>query len=223
MTELCFWKYKTGVPQNDKAVYEKACCDGEITDELEILPINEIMERLSGVFSDWTVQNDGKDFEKEDRGSFRIFKTPQTVRFDCYDLREFDTTAIMAVMFGFGIELYDPQTSIRYNTLNTPKILRHEEWDNADFVVPKELLLDKSSSLADALRVFYAAGGYDFFKVINPEKYADRWLEFIGGLYADIEDDVYKPDGGHFTFPLSEDQRQSLIEQGVPERFTIDF
>lgn len=107
--------------------------------------------------------------------------------------------------------------------LETADKVGYEEWDRADFVVPKELLLDESSSLADALRVFYAAGGYDFFKVVDPEKYASAWLEFIGGLYADIEDGVYKPDGGHFAFPLSEDQRQSLIEQGVPERFSSDF
>lgn len=107
--------------------------------------------------------------------------------------------------------------------LEIPDKVGYAEWDNADFVVPKEFLLDESSSLADALNVFYKAGGYDFFKVVNPAKYADRWLEFIGSLYAEIEDDVYKPDGGHFTFPLSEEQRQSLIEQGVPERFTSDF
>lgn len=107
--------------------------------------------------------------------------------------------------------------------LETPDKVGYAEWDNADFVVPKELLLDESSCLADALCVFYAAGGYDFFKVVDPEKYASAWLEFIGSLYADIEDDVYKLDGGHFTFPLLEDQRRSLIEQGVPERFTSDF
>lgn len=107
--------------------------------------------------------------------------------------------------------------------LETADKVGYAEWDNADFVVPKELLLDESSGLADALRVFYAAGGYDFFKVVDPGKYADRWLEFIGSLYADIEDDVYKPDGGHFTFPLLEDQRQSIIEQGVPKIFTEDF
>lgn len=99
----------------------------------------------------------------------------------------------------------------------------YAEWDNADFAIPKEFLLDENSSLANALTVFYAAGGYDFFNVVNPDKYASAWLEFIGSLYADIEDDVYKRDDGHFTFPLSEEERKSLIEQGIPEKFTSDF
>lgn len=107
--------------------------------------------------------------------------------------------------------------------LETADKAGYAEWDNADHVIPNEFILDGNSSLADALTVFYAAGGYDFFKVIDPEKYALNWLEFIGGLYADIEDGVYKPDGGHFAFPLSEQERASLIKQGVPEIFTEDF
>lgn len=107
--------------------------------------------------------------------------------------------------------------------LETPDKIGYEEWDSADFVIPNELILAGNSNLADALRVFYAAGGYDFFKVINPEKYASDWLEFIGNLYARIEDGVYKRDGGHFAFPLSEEMRNSLIGQGVPKIFTDDF
>ena len=39
------------------------------------------------------------------------------------------------------------------------------------------------------------AGGYDFFEAINPEKYASNWLNFMGGLYSEIENGKYKPDG----------------------------
>lgn len=107
--------------------------------------------------------------------------------------------------------------------IETPEVLGYEEWDRADFVVPKEFLLDENRSLADALRVFYAAGGFDFFKIVDPEKYAVSWLDFISELYNRIEDNVCKPDGGHFAFPLSEQERRSLIEQGVPKIFTSDF
>lgn len=107
--------------------------------------------------------------------------------------------------------------------LEIPERLNYAEWDSEGFSVPRELILNENAELADALNVFYKAGGYDFFKVINPEKYATAWVEFVGGLYADIEDGVYKHDGGHFTFPLSEDIRKELAEQGVPERFTSDF
>ena len=107
--------------------------------------------------------------------------------------------------------------------LEVPDKIGYEDWDRDYFTIPGEFVLENNSTLADALRVFYAAGGYDFFKVIDPEKYASNWLEFIGSLYADIEDGVYKQNGGHFVFPLSEEQRNSLIEQGVPEKFTSDF
>lgn len=107
--------------------------------------------------------------------------------------------------------------------IETPEMLGYAEWDDENFVIPAELALDENSSLADALTVFYKAGGYDFFKVVNPDKYASRWLEFIGCLYADVEDGEYVRDGKRFSFPLSEDIRKELKEQGVPELFTEDF
>lgn len=107
--------------------------------------------------------------------------------------------------------------------IETPEILGYEEWDNAGFVIPNELLLNENSSLAEALNAFYKAGGYDFFKVVDPDRYASRWLDFMGGLYAEIEDGKYTSGGERFIFPLSEEQRRSLIEQGAPELFTSDF
>lgn len=107
--------------------------------------------------------------------------------------------------------------------IESTEILGYAEWDNAGFAIPNALLLNENSSLANALNVFYKAGGYDFFKVVNPDKYASAWLDFMGNLYAEIEDGKYRSGGEHFIFPLSEEQRRSLIEQGVPERFTSDF
>ena len=107
--------------------------------------------------------------------------------------------------------------------LETPDKIGYAIWDNKDFMIPEEFLLDENSKIQDALNVFYNAGGYDFFKVINPEKYATNWLNFIGALYSDIEVGKYKSDGNHYVIPLSENERISLVEQGVPEIFTKDF
>lgn len=107
--------------------------------------------------------------------------------------------------------------------LEVPDKLGYAIWDDKSFTIPKEFVLNENSKIQDALRVFYDAGGYDFFKVINPAKYATKWLDFIGGLYSDIEDGKYHSDGKHYSIPLSEDKRISLIEQGVPEIFTKEF
>lgn len=99
----------------------------------------------------------------------------------------------------------------------------YAEWDNSEFVLPQNLQLNQNSKLHEAINVFYLAGGFDFFKVIDPEKYASNWLDFIGTLYAEIEDGVYKADGEYHKNPLTEEQRVSLIVQGVPEIFTGDI
>lgn len=99
----------------------------------------------------------------------------------------------------------------------------YAEWDEQDFTPPDELRLDEHSSLQHALTVFYFAGGYDFFEVIRPEKYASNWLNFIGDLYAEIEDGRYQPDGTAYKIPLPEAKRIALIAQGVPDIFTSNI
>ena len=107
--------------------------------------------------------------------------------------------------------------------LETVDNIGYEEWDDESFSIPQEFQLDENSSLQNALNVFYAAGGLDFFNVVNPAKYASNWLNFIGDLYAAIEEGAYQSDGTQYTLPLSDEERQALIEQGVPEIFTTDF
>ena len=70
--------------------------------------------------------------------------------------------------------------------LEIPERLNYAEWDNADFVLPEALILQENSFLHEAIHVFYAAGGYDFFYVATPKKYAARWLDFMGELYSAI-------------------------------------
>ena len=100
--------------------------------------------------------------------------------------------------------------------------VNYGEWDKHNFIIPVELQLTDNSFLHEAIQVFYKAGGYDFFKVINPEKYASKWMDFVSGLYLDIEKGKYKADGRFHKIPLSDEDRMSLKEQGVPELFTDD-
>ena len=111
---LNFWKYKKGAVHNDSNVYEAACCDGEVVDGLEELPIDEIMDKIASVFSGWTAL-DQNNYEKDGCGAFEIFTTSQIVRFDCYGMKETDMNLLMDVMIGFGCPLYDPQISTRFD------------------------------------------------------------------------------------------------------------
>ena len=107
--------------------------------------------------------------------------------------------------------------------LEIPEKLNYEEWDRSDFHISSELELTSDSYLHEAIQVFYKAGGFDFFKIINPAKYATRWLDFIGGLYADIEGERFKSDGKSHKNPLSDMEKLSLKEQGVPDLFIDDI
>ena len=98
-------------------------------------------------------------------------------------------------------------------------LVHYEEWDKEGFSVPEEFILSDKSYLHEAIKVFYAAGGYDFFKVKNPKKYASNWLDFIGNLYARIEAGKYKSDGQSHESPLSDMEKESLRKQGVPGIF----
>lgn len=113
--DLNFWKYKENATHDDAEVYQTACCDGELMEELEMLPIDEILKKISVAFPDWTVQNNGKDYEKEGHGAFQIFTTSQIVRFDCYGVPEADMNSLMDVLIEFGCPLYDPQISTRFD------------------------------------------------------------------------------------------------------------
>lgn len=114
--DLNFWKYKEDAAHDHAAVYQTACCDGEFMEELETLPIDEILKKISAVFSDWAVQGHGKDFEKEGHGAFQIFTTSQIVRFDCYGMPENDMNALMDILIDFGCPLYDPQIATRFDS-----------------------------------------------------------------------------------------------------------
>lgn len=112
--DLDFWKYKKDVKEDNQMVYEKACCDGMELDILEILPIEDIRNRISVVFKDWTVL-DKNNYEKDGYGAFSIFTTSQIVRFDCYGMYGNDMNLLMDIMLEYGCPLYDPQISVRFD------------------------------------------------------------------------------------------------------------
>ena len=113
--DFCFWQYKKNEVHNDSKVYELACCDGEIVDGLENLPIDEILKKVEDTFSDWTklYQN---TYEKANNGSFEIFTTPQIVRFDCNGVQESTINILIDILIDFGCPLYDPQISERFDS-----------------------------------------------------------------------------------------------------------
>ena len=114
--DLDFWKYKANVPHDHEKVYERAVCEGELLEELESLPVDEILKKVAAAFSDWNSQKDGTFFEKEGHGAFQISTTPQTIRFDCYGMSEADLNALMDAPLDFGCPLYDPQISTRFDS-----------------------------------------------------------------------------------------------------------
>ena len=102
----------------------------------------------------------------------------------------------------------------------------HFEWDEPGFEVMRQYILTGGSDLEDALEVFYSAGGYDFFNVVDPRYYGDRWLEFIGNLYSEIDDGKYAPSGKpykRYAIPLTEEQKRELSSRGVPDVFVTDI
>ena len=114
--DFSFWKYKEGAVRDNKRVYESACCDGNIMEELENLPIEEIMNKITSVFSDWTALTETLyENEKEDKGAFDIFTTSQIVRFACYGMWESDINALIDIFIDFGCPLYDPQIETRFD------------------------------------------------------------------------------------------------------------
>ena len=114
--DINFWKYKEGVTHDDHRIYEQACCDGKLIEELESLPIDEILTKIASAFSDWiALDKEHYENEKEGKGAFEIFTTSQVVRFDCYDMQEADMNTLMDILIDFGCPVYDPQISTRFD------------------------------------------------------------------------------------------------------------
>ena len=110
-----FWMYQKGIAHDDERIYS-ALCDGTQLVELQTLPIKEIRERICAVFSDWDWL-DKDNCEKQGFGGFSLYTTPQLVRFDCYGMSEQNLNLFIDIMtHEFGIPMYDPQISARFDS-----------------------------------------------------------------------------------------------------------
>lgn len=113
--DLNFWKYeKESSSNNHQAVYEQLS-NGEFVEGLEVIPIKDILKNLREVFSTlgWT-QVDEETWEGES-GSFQIYTTPQFFRVDCYGIEGEDMNHLIDIAQEFGLPLYDPQISKRFD------------------------------------------------------------------------------------------------------------
>lgn len=99
---------------------------------------------------------------------------------------------------------------------------KYYEWDEPNFVLPEKFHLKEKGNLADALNIFWSAGGLDFFNVVDPRYYASNWLEFIGTLYCKIECGEFVATDKSYYVPISNDQKMELASRGVPTVFITD-
>jgi len=114
--DLNFWKYQSGLYLDNAMVYQKACCNHEKVEGLEILPIEAILKEIAAAFYDWT-SIDQFNYEGKDHGSFQISTTPQTVRLDCYSMEQVDMKRFSTILRKFDCPLYDPQQGVRFDKI----------------------------------------------------------------------------------------------------------
>lgn len=115
--DLNFWKYENDTYLDNAIVYQKACCNNEKVEGLEILPIEDILKEIAVAFHDWNSIDLFNYEKKEEQGSFQISTTSQTVRFDCYSMEHTDMKRFSVIMSKFSCPLYDPQQNVRFDKI----------------------------------------------------------------------------------------------------------
>lgn len=110
---LAFWKYNDGIYLDNQEVYERSCVEEESVEGLSILPIGEILKKVSEVFSDYDNLGD-YNFESS-KGLFTVFTTDCFVLFDCRGMFATELNKIIDIMAEFDCPLYDPQITTRFD------------------------------------------------------------------------------------------------------------
>lgn len=123
--ELVFWKYKSGVVLDDRAVYEKYRFGRGTLKALEALPLEEILHKIRETFSGWQQKDRAdrdnwrfdclKQAEYWTDTHFWIFeygretegqREHQILRFSCHNMGEEHIQAILACMENFQCSLH---------------------------------------------------------------------------------------------------------------------
>jgi hypothetical protein len=112
--DLNFWKYQQIEAVHDHASVYERLCDEEDVEDLEVLPISAMVERIAELFEDWH-RLDPLNFECEGQGSFQVSTTPRSVRIDCYGMTGDNMNLFVDMGNEFGCPLYDPQTGVRFD------------------------------------------------------------------------------------------------------------
>lgn len=72
--DLNFWKYKEDTAHDHSTVYQTACCDGEVMEVLEVLPIDEILKKVADSFLTGIYKVEAKILKKKDMEHFRFLQ-----------------------------------------------------------------------------------------------------------------------------------------------------
>lgn len=111
---LAFWKYSDGIYLDNQKVYETICVEEQMTAGLSILPIDDILNKINEVFSDYD-KLDEYNYESS-KGSFTILTTKQSILFDCsWNMLDTELNKIIDIMLEYGCPFYDPQITTRFD------------------------------------------------------------------------------------------------------------
>ncbi len=181
--DLNFWRYQKGAFLKDEDAYQKACCDHEWVEGLELLPIEDILNETAKVFCQWT-SLDPFHYEGKERGSFQISTTPQTVRFDCYSMEKAEMKRFSSVLSQFGCPLYDPQQGARFDKLAVFLIdeagqYQEEIEQELSRLLPRLELETRAATWDESVRLAELCGHIQYHAAIHRAKTLTKATSFL--------------------------------------------
>lgn len=144
--DLNYWKETEGTGLPVTEVYQRVCCDGQAMEGLELLPLDAIRQKIAEAFPDWS-RPDPATYEDGAGGCFQLSTTPQSLRADCYGVREDDMRKLSCILREFGCPLYDPQMGARFDSLSV--------WIYGEAEVCREAVEDELAKLFPDLKAAY--------------------------------------------------------------------